>query len=122
MQLPKDLHALRDIYVEASHYKIPELQSASCNANLVTTILGAFGAGAKGGNPFDMASKMFQNLRRGLVTVGSVGTIVVTSQQDLGKVMATLFPAWFATANGENDNDRNEKDISTTNHPEQAAT
>ena len=40
VQLPKDLEALRDIYVEATHYRIPELESASCKQNFITTILG----------------------------------------------------------------------------------
>ena len=96
VQLPKDLNALRDIYVEATHYRIPELEKASCKENFMVTLLGAFG-GAKN-NPFDQANRLFQVMRRGLVAAGSVGTVAFTTQQDINltKIGAVLFPAWIS--------------------------
>jgi len=107
VQLPKDVKALRDIYVEATHFQIDELKDASCQATLWVNMIGAF-AGGSGGNPFDVANKLFQNARRALLAFGSVGTIAITSQQDLGKLGAVLFPAWFSTANETKKEDTND--------------
>jgi BTB/POZ domain len=94
VQLPKDLNQLRDIYVEAQHYRIEELRAASCEQNVIVTILSALGGG--GSNPFDQATKLFQNLRLGLLTFGGVSTVAIGSQNtDMKKTMTTLFPVWF---------------------------
>jgi len=97
VQLPKDIAALRDIYIEACHYRIPELEYASCKQNFVTSVMGIIGGGS-GSNPFDMANRLFQVLRRSAVALGGIGTIAITSQQDINltKIGNVFFPAWFS--------------------------
>jgi BTB/POZ domain len=96
VQLPKDISQLRDIYVEAQHYQIYELEAASCEQNMIVTILSALGGGGGGSNPFDQATKLLQNLRVGLLTFGGVSTVAIGSQNtDWNKTMSSLFPVWF---------------------------
>ncbi|CAB9516413.1 protein homooligomerization [Seminavis robusta] len=94
VQLPKDIKELRDIYVEATHYQIKELQAASCEQNAIVTIIGALGGG--GGNPFDQSARLLQQVRRGFVALGGISTVAIGSQQtDLNSILSSLFPAWF---------------------------
>lgn len=105
VQLPKDISALRDIYVEATHYRIPELEQASCKQNFMVTLVNFFGGSGGGANPFDQASRLFQVTRRTLVAMGSVGTVAFTAQQDINltKIGAVLFPAWISEPTEEKD-------------------
>ena len=118
VQLPKDLNALRDIYVEATHYRIPELEEASCKQNFMVTLLGAFGGGSNK-NPFDQANRLFQIARRGLVAAGSVGTVAFTTQQDINmtKIGAVLFPAWISESKEETTSSESKSNGSTTGEP-----
>jgi hypothetical protein len=109
VQLPKELTALRDLYVEASHYQEEGLQKQLKKKNAIITILGTF---SNQTNPFDQATKVFQGIRRGLVAVGGLGTLAVGSQQDLSKAKAVLLPAWF---------DKEEKDEAKTGEANQVA-
>jgi hypothetical protein len=74
LQLPKDLNKLNDLYVEASYFRMPELQKALCEQNWLVNLTQLFG----GGNPFTAASKTFARLRAGLVALS--GTFLVGSQ------------------------------------------
>ena len=110
VQLPKDIRALRDIYVEASHYRIPELEKASCKENFMVSLVGIFGGSS---NPFDQANQLFQMVRRGLVAAGSIGTVAFTAQQDINltKIGAVLFPAWISESSaGKTDKSKSENE------------
>jgi BTB/POZ domain len=107
VQLPKDINALRDIYVEASHYQITSLVGAACEQNVLVSVLGAFGGG---GNPFDRTARVFQMLRRSVIAVGGMGTLAVGSQQDPSKLFPALFPSWSPKAGEETKERDKEKD------------
>jgi len=73
VQLPtKDPKALRDIFMEAQYFQIPELQGQICGANSMAQIA-AFFSGAKS-NPFDLAAKIIASVRNALVVLGSAIT------------------------------------------------
>jgi hypothetical protein len=74
LQLPKDLNKLNDLYVEASYFRMPELQKALCEQNWLVNLTQLFG----GGNPFMAASKTFARLRASLIALS--GTFLVGSQ------------------------------------------
>lgn len=112
VQLPKDITALRDIYVEATHYGIRELQADSCQQNLMVNIMGVITGGS---NPFDTTAKMIQQLRRGLVTIGGMGTLAIGSQQDHSKLLSNAFPSWFPEVSKE------EEEKKTQEQPQLAA-
>ena len=79
VRLPKDEHVLEDLFVEATHYRIKELQHQLCEASLMTMLFSQFG----GGNPFAQASSFFKQFRRtGVALVGS-GSIITAFQQDV---------------------------------------
>jgi hypothetical protein len=82
VQLPKESEKLRDLYVEATHYRIPELQAALCEQSLWVTFASAF---ANGGNPFDAASTLLKHVRRGLIATGGIGTLMIGT--DIGNVL-----------------------------------
>lgn len=83
VQLPNDMQTLRDLYVEATYYRIPRLQAALCKQNWVVGVASVFG----GGNPFTDASNLLARLRTGLVAFGGAGTLYVGAQRDFEKVL-----------------------------------
>lgn len=86
VRLPKDAGVLQDLYVEASHYKIYDLQKQLCEASFVTTVFSYFGGG---GNPYQQASDFFKRLRTwsAVAFVGTTGGIVANLQADLDKML-----------------------------------
>ena len=91
-QLPKDIsrEALRDLYNEATYYRIPELQQVLTKTGWFVNVMDVVGAE----NPFDMAIKWLTRVRNFLLTFGTVGglggTILVTMQQDFDALLKTL--------------------------------
>jgi hypothetical protein len=84
IQLPEDDTILRDLYLEARYFRIPELQAALYEKNWFVKILSVFSGGK---NPFDMATRWLAWLRGALITFGSLGTIggtvFVTMKRDM---------------------------------------
>jgi hypothetical protein len=80
LKLPQNNDTLRELFVEATFFQIPELQETLCERNWTTTIMALIGN--KSNNPFDMLSKLMTQLRVTLLALGSGGTIFVTMQQD----------------------------------------
>jgi BTB/POZ domain len=108
VQLPHDSKQLRDIYVEAQHYRIEELQAALCERSIIVSILSAFDGG--GSNPFDQATKLYQHLRVAMLTFGGVGTVAIGSQNtDLKKTMSSLFPVWFPPVEDAKESDKGQE-------------
>jgi len=62
---------LRELFVEASYYKIPELQKASSQLGFLSKILYAFNHNM---NPIDSAAKLAARINATLITIGSLGT------------------------------------------------
>lgn len=79
VELPKDQRALRELYVEAAFYRIPELQSALCEKSLMAKVASVFN---KHGNPFDAASKLLTQLRNAVLAAGTVGGTMFMSKSD----------------------------------------
>lgn len=86
VRLPKDVGVLQDLYVEASHYKIYDLQKQLCEESFVTSVFSYFGGG---GNPYQQASDFFKRLRTwsAVAFVGTTGGIVANLQADLDKML-----------------------------------
>jgi hypothetical protein len=84
IQLPEDDAILRDLYLEATYFRIPELQAALYEKNWFVKIMSMFSGGK---NPFDMATRWLAWLRGALITFGSLGTIggtvFVTMKRDM---------------------------------------
>ena len=82
--LPKDTKVLQEIYMEATYYRIPELQTVLCSTKYSVLVARFLGSGGTG-NPFQFVSNTIARLRAGLLAVASVGTLAFTSQNDIVK-------------------------------------
>jgi hypothetical protein len=84
IQLPEDDAILRDLYLEATYFRIPELQASLYAKNWFVKVMSVFSGGK---NPFDMATRWLAWLRGILITFGSLGTIggtvFVTMKHDM---------------------------------------
>lgn len=89
LSLPKDSNALKELYQEAAYYQIPELEAALCNQSAFITILQFF-PGGSGANPFATASQVLSRLRASLLALGSVGTIVLGTNEDARQSIRSL--------------------------------
>lgn len=87
VKLPNDKEVLRDLYIEASYYRIPELQETLCHTGWLVSLAGMFNNG--GGNPFDAARTMALRLRSFLVLFGG-STIVAVNDDSLNWVYEKL--------------------------------
>lgn len=85
LRLPKDLNTLRALYVETTYFRIPELQEALCQQNMVVAVTGIFG----GGNSFLTASKTMSRLRAGLVAFGG-STMLTSAQQEYDTLLNVI--------------------------------
>lgn len=98
MELPKDPKVLRELYVEAAFYGIPELKCALAESSVTSYIASIFN---KAGNPFDSVTKLLSQLRTtaALVAAGTVGggTIFVAADEDNGTWMGTIQAYWDRT-------------------------
>uniref|UniRef100_A0A7S2W9U4 Potassium channel tetramerisation-type BTB domain-containing protein n=1 Tax=Mucochytrium quahogii TaxID=96639 RepID=A0A7S2W9U4_9STRA len=66
----RDRTKLRDIYVEAKHYKLEELKSLVCSTSLWAAIVETLGGGKL--NPFDAMARVITSARSFMVAGGSV--------------------------------------------------
>jgi hypothetical protein len=90
IQLPEDDAILRDLYLEATYFRIPELQAALYEKNWFVKVMSVF-SGDK--NPFDMATRWLAWLRGALITFGSLGTIGGTVLVSMKHDMETALQA-----------------------------
>ena len=74
IHLPKDDQALRELYLEAAYYRIPELKAALTEKNLIANIFRLF----SGNNPFDSANQMMARLRTFLLTITTISATGAT--------------------------------------------
>ena len=72
VDLPKDSHVLRDLFAEATFYRIPELRDAICSRTWLVNVFSFFN---KNANPFDSVTKLAGQIRAGLIAMGSLGTV-----------------------------------------------
>ena len=85
-QLPKDSKVLAELYVEATYYRIAELQNALHEQSAWTkfvTLLGLSKVGGLHGNPFVRASQLLGQARMALVALGTLtaaGTMALPQQ------------------------------------------
>lgn len=81
-RLPQDRDVLSDLYIEASYYRIKELQELLTRTGWFIKLVDVLGAG----NPFDAATKWMSRLRNLMVAFtafGSLGgTVLLTMQYD----------------------------------------
>jgi hypothetical protein len=91
IQLPEDDAILRDLYLEATYFRIPELQAALYEKNWLVKVMSVF---AGGKNPFDMATRWLAWLRGALIAFGSLGTIggtvFVTMKHNMETALQTV--------------------------------
>jgi hypothetical protein len=89
VQLPSEGKVLRDLYVEATYYCIPELQKALVSQKWVVNLASA--ASGTSGNPFDKASRYIETLRRSLFAAGGLfGTFTLSAQSEFQGVLRVL--------------------------------
>jgi hypothetical protein len=79
MELPKDPKALRELYVEAAFYRIPELQSALCESSISSTLASMVN---NKGNPFDAAARLLGQFKAAALAVGAFGGTVLVTAND----------------------------------------
>jgi len=92
-ELPKDARALRELYAEATFYRIQELCDAICGQKWLVSIFSFFNKNAA--NPFHSVTKLASQVRAGLIAIGSLGTVggtivVAKSEEFLDWFMKTL--------------------------------
>jgi hypothetical protein len=80
IQVPKDKDVLRDLFVEARHYQIKELEDMLCSYDIMTRIASVFGGGS--GNPFHAVTGAINNARRALMASGGVGVFLGAQNDD----------------------------------------
>jgi hypothetical protein len=79
IQMPKDKAVLRDLFVEARHYQIKELEDMLCSYDALTRIASFFGGGA--GNPFHAVTNAIKNARSALLASGGIGVFMGTQNE-----------------------------------------
>jgi hypothetical protein len=75
VELPEDPKILRDLYIESSYYRIPELQEALTRTGWVVRVMDLF---TNTGNPFDTAAKWVSRIRNFAVAFATFGTLGTT--------------------------------------------
>ena len=71
IQIPEDTAKMRELYVEARHFQIEELEKVLCGRSLYLQ-LASFVSGSNS-NPFQAASQVIANVRRALFATGGIG-------------------------------------------------
>lgn len=87
VRLPTDQTALQDLFVEASHFGLYELQHQLCRESLITSLFSF-----TGGNPFEYANNAFKQTRRLALGLVGTGSVVATAQSDLDEWLAKYIP------------------------------
>jgi hypothetical protein len=90
VRLPEDKDILRDLYIEATYYRIPELQGVLTKSGFLVKLLDQL----TNGNPFDKANKLAAALRNFLILFGTfggvIGTILVAAKHDFEHILERL--------------------------------
>ena len=90
VRLPEEKDVLRDLYIEASYYRIPELQNVLSRSGFLVKVMDVL----TDGNPFDKAKKFVTALRNFAIFFGAFGgifsTIFIAAKQDLGNLLARI--------------------------------
>jgi hypothetical protein len=76
VDLPQDRKVMRDLYLEATYYRLPELQEALTRTGWLVNIMDLL---TNSGNPFDAAAKWMARLRNFAVLFATFGTLGTTS-------------------------------------------
>ncbi|KAG7343519.1 BTB/POZ domain containing protein [Nitzschia inconspicua] len=79
VRLPQDQGQLQDLYVEAVHYNLTELQDQLCHTSFMVTVMSWFG----GGNPFQQANEALKTVRRSLLAVAGTSGIFAAMQSEV---------------------------------------
>lgn len=79
VRLPEDQGQLQDLYVEAVHYNLTDLQDQLCHTSFMVTVMSWFG----GGNPFQGANEALKAVRRSLFAVAGTGGIFAAMQSEI---------------------------------------
>lgn len=88
VQLPEDHKVLSEVFVEASYFRITELQEKLCDQSVLANATRFFN---KGINPFEAASKMAARLRGLVLAVGGIaGTTTVATLAEFEKMSQWL--------------------------------
>jgi hypothetical protein len=82
VQLPQDGDVIKHLYVEASHYRIAELQHQLCGQSLLVSLMASIG----GGNPFEAATTWIKNLQRTALAFVGGGSIMTGLNLDLDDI------------------------------------
>jgi hypothetical protein len=90
IQLPEDDAVLRDLYLKATYYRIPELQAALYEKTWFVKVKSMFSGGK---NPYVMATRWLAWLRGALIAFGSLGTIGGTVLMSMKHDMETALQA-----------------------------
>jgi len=87
VRLPQERDVLRDLYIEASYYRIPELQAVLSRSGPLVKVMDLF----TDGNPFDKATKFITTLRNFALLFGAFGgvfsTVLIAAKHDLGNLL-----------------------------------
>jgi hypothetical protein len=90
VRLPEDRETLRDLYIEARYYRIPELQNVLSRSGFLVKVMDLL----TDGNPFDKASKFLVALRNFAIFFGAFGgvisTIFIAAKHDLGNLLVRV--------------------------------
>ena len=89
-RLPEDRNQLRDLYLEATYYRIPELQDTLSRTNWFVKFTDLLGAG----NPFDAATKWANRIRTFLVSFATFstlgGTVLLAVRSEFDVLLKTM--------------------------------
>ena len=88
IQIPKDPQKIRDLFVEARHYQIKELERVLCSYDWYTNIASFLSGGS---NPFHSFASTIRNIRAALVASSGVGIIVGTQNEELMEDIKGIF-------------------------------
>ena len=73
IQIPEDTAKMRDLYVEARHFQIEELEKVLCGRSVYLQLASLVSGSGGNSNPFQAASQVISNVRRALFATGGIG-------------------------------------------------
>ena len=88
IQIPEEIKPLKELFLEARHYQIKELEDALCGQSIYLRVAQLFGGNS--GNPFQPVTDAFKNLRRALVATGGVGMYMGSQDDDMKAIMGNF--------------------------------
>ncbi|KAL7576470.1 hypothetical protein ACA910_017978 [Epithemia clementina (nom. ined.)] len=134
-QLPKDPLVLAELYVEATYYRIVDLQIALQDQSMWTRLISFFGMSKVGGfqgNPFVRGTQVLAQLRNALVALGTLTAAGTMTVQQMGSEQVHKVMEWCGLASspseesgkidGDGSNASNQEDGSLNlDHPPPAS-